>query len=129
MTAQKSRKPAGLGPEGARLWREIVAEMAEDGLVPDARERRWLLDACREADMLAALTEAWVDDGSPMTTKGSMGQLVIHPAIAELRLHRVVLGGLLARVSTADPRDSAGSGSRTTSTSARAAALARHRGA
>lgn len=127
MTARKSRKPAGLGPEGARLWGEMVAEMAEDGLVPDARERRWLLDACREADMVADLMAAL--EGESRVVRGSQGQPVAHPLIGELRLHRQVLGGLLARVSTADPRDAAGSGSRTTSTSARAAALARHRGA
>ena len=38
--------------------------------------------------MLTALTVAWVEDGSPMTTKGSMGQLVIHPLIAEIDKHR-----------------------------------------
>ena len=127
MTTRKGRKPAGLGTEGARLWAEVTREMAEDGLVPSAQERRWLLDACREADVIADLMGAL--DGQPRVVQGSQGQPVAHPLIGELRLHRQVLGALLARVSTDDPRDAAGSGSRTTSTSARTAALARHRGA
>ncbi len=70
-------------------------------------------------------------EGAPRVVRGSQGQDVAHPLVSEIRQHRVVLGGLLARVSTIDPRDAAGtgSGSRTTSTSARAAALTRHHGA
>ena len=126
MGVRKPPKPAGLGPEGARLWREVTSEMAEDGLVPSAQERRWLTDACREADLCADLMAALVDQ--PRTVRGSQGQPVVHPLISELRQHRTVLGALLARVSTADPQAVTGSGSRTTSSQARAAALTRHHG-
>ena len=94
-------------------------------MVPDARERRWLLDACREADLVADLMAHL--EGAPRVVKGSQGQDVAHPLISEIRQHRVVLGGLLGRVSVVDPRDaSSGTGSRTTTAMARAAAYARH---
>jgi len=125
MTPRKPRKPAGLGPEGAQLWREVTSEMAQDGLVADSRERRWLLDACREADLIADLMTHL--EGAPRVVRGSQGQDVAHPLISEIRQHRVVLGGLLARVSVFDPRDaSSGTGTRTTTAMARAAAYARH---
>jgi hypothetical protein len=128
MTARKPRKPAGLGPEGAALWGGVVQEMADDGLVLDARERRWLLDAAREADMIKELMAAMV--GAPFMVRGSQGQDVAHPLIGELRQHRQTLAALLARVKLDDPREAAGTGtgSRTTSTQARTAALTRHHG-
>jgi hypothetical protein len=128
MTTSKSRPPAGLGPEGRTLWREIVQETADDGLILDARERRWLLDAAREADLCTAMMTQL--DGADFMVKGSQGQPVAHPILGELRMHRAVIGGLLARIKLTDPSDSTGTGtgSRTTSTQARAAALARHRG-
>ena len=107
------------------MWREVTSELAQDGLVPDARERRWLLDACREADLVADLMTHM--EGAARVVKGSQGQPVVHPLVSEIRQHRVVLGGLLARVSVVDPRDaSSGTGSRTTTQMARAAAYARH---
>lgn len=124
MSVKRPPRPAGLGVEGARLWREIVAEMAEDGLVPSAQERRWLADACREADIVARFDAALA--GAPLVTKGSMGQEVESPLSVACRQHRTVLASLLARVSVAETQTANGSGSRTTSTQARAAAMARH---
>jgi len=66
-------------------------------------------------------------EGAPRVVKGSQGQDVAHPLISEIRLHRAALGALLGRVSVVDPRDaSSGTGSRTTTAMARAAAFARH---
>ena len=81
MTAPKA--PAGLGKAGKAQWSAIAGSYE---LRPD--DVTVLEDACRTSDMLEALTTAWVEDGSPMTTKGSMGQLVIHPLIAEMDKHR-----------------------------------------
>jgi len=81
MTPRKPRKPAGLGPEGAQLWREVTSEMAQDGLVPDSRERRWLLDADREADLIADLMTHL--KGAPRVVKGSQRQDVAHPLLSE----------------------------------------------
>jgi len=66
-------------------------------------------------------------EGAPRVVRGSQGQDVAHPLISEIRQHRVVMGGLLARVSVVDPREkSSGTGSRTTTQMAGAAAYARH---
>lgn len=128
MAAKKPRAPANLSESGANLWRAIVAQVSEDGLVLDARELRWLHDACREADQLALLEAAL--EVAPLMVLGSQRQPVANPMIGEARRCRVTIAGLLARVGLDDPEVAAGTGrgSRTTSTSARRAALARYGG-
>lgn len=119
--------PAGLGTEGRGLWRDVARQVADDGLAMDARERRWLRDACAEADVVAVLDAGLVD--APLMVRGSQGQDVINPVFSEIRQHREALGRLLARVRLDDPADAAEArGSRTTSTTARAASFARHYG-
>ena len=128
MGMRKPRKPAGLGVEGARLWAEITSEMADDGVIPTSQERRYLEDACRTADSITDMERAL--EGQPRIVKGSQNQPVAHPLIAEIRQHRVTLSALLARVKlfAEDDQQGVGSGSRTTSTMARSAALTRHYG-
>lgn len=126
MTVRKQRRPAGLGAEGGALWDEVTDQLAGDGMVLDAREKRWLLDACREADVCADLEDNL--KGQPRTVAGSQGQLVAHPLLAELRMHRSTLSQLLARVNTDEPGVASGRGSKTTSASARAAVMVRHHG-
>ncbi len=92
-----STAPAGLGKSGKALWSSIAGSYA---LRPD--EAMVLEDACHTADLLSALTGAWVEDGSPMTTKGSMGQLVIHPFIAEMDRHRKSRASLLRQLALPD---------------------------
>lgn len=118
--------PTGLGAEGRALWRDVAGQVAQDGLELDARERRWLRDACAEADLIATLSNGL--DGAPLLVRGSQGQDVAHPLIAEVRQHREALGRLLARLRLDEPDDAAqvGRGSRTTSWAARSAALTRH---
>ena len=91
------RPPAGLGKAGASIWRSVTAryELREDELLT-------LEDACRTSDMLSALESAWADDGSPMTTKGSMGQLVIHPLIGEIRAQRAARNALWRQLKLPD---------------------------
>jgi len=98
MTALKA--PAGLGKAGRAQWSAIAGSYE---LRPD--EVTVLEDACRTSDMLEALTEAWVGDGSPMTTKGSMGQLVIHPLIAEMDKHRKSRASFLKQLELAKAGD------------------------
>lgn len=76
--------PEGLADGGERLWSEITGVYE---LRPD--ELSTLEDVCRLTDMTDALEQAWADDGRPLTTKGSMGQLVTHPLISEIRTHRM----------------------------------------
>ena len=61
-----------------------------------------LEDVCRTTDMISMLTKAWGEDGSPMTTKGSMGQLVIHPLIAEMDKHRKSRAAFLKQLALPD---------------------------
>lgn len=111
------RKPNGLGKRGLQLWKSIASDF-------DLRadEARVLEDACREADIIEKLEDAMVD--APLTVTGSMGQLVAHPLIQELRQHRGVLQRLL--VSLKLPDDGAKAGD--TTSSARKAAEARWSG-
>jgi hypothetical protein len=128
MAAKKPHTPSNLRESGASLWRSIVTQVSADGLVLDARELRWLHDACDEADQLAALMTALVD--AQLTVLGSQRQPVANPLIGEARRCRVTIAGLLARVGLEDPAADSGTGrgSRTTSTSARGAAFSRHYG-
>lgn len=119
--------PRALGPAGRALWRDIAKQMASDGLVPDAREQRFLLLACAEQDQLAKLEAELAD--LPLTVKGAAGQPVAQPLLAEARRSRVFIAAQLARLDFFDSTAGKGSGrgSRTTSTQARDAAMTRHR--
>lgn len=90
--------PMRLGKSGKAQW----AAIAGGAYVLRPDELTVLEDVCRTADMIAALTAAWVDDGSPMTAKGSMGQLVTHPLISELRQHRSARAALLRQLKLPD---------------------------
>ena len=98
MAAPKA--PAGLGKAGRAQWSSIAGSYS---LRPD--EVTVLEDVCRTADMLSALTAAWVDRGSPMTTSGSMGQLVIHPLISEMDKHRKSRAQFLKQLALPDADD------------------------
>lgn len=108
------KAPAGIGSAGKSLWTAI-----EDNYELRADELRVLEDACREADLIDALsTEA---DGADMVVRGSQGQPVINPLISELRQHRSTLAGLLRQLKLPDE----GASAEDRSTAARAAANSR----
>lgn len=130
MSVRRLPPPRGLGRAGAGLWRQIAAQWAADGFLPDARERRLLQDAGHEADVLALMAaelRAVARSGS-LTVAGSAGQAATHPLIDQCRKSRALIASLLSRLGFDDPAVQArpGRGSRTTRTSARAAAMARH---
>lgn len=125
MPIRPVRPPAELADAGRKLWRSIAKQVAEDGLILDARELALLAEACREADMLASITAAL--DGEPRTVRGAQGQLVAHPLIGEARRSRQAMHSLLKDIGLTDPAEQGkGSGSRTTSWQARAAAQVRN---
>ena len=101
---------------GRRLWKQIVTSKRYE-LRPD--ELLVLEHACREADLIDEL--ALAQRGAPMTVRGSQGQQVIHPLIAELRQHRATLNTLLKTLNLPDE----GAGAETRSTAARSAAQSR----
>jgi hypothetical protein len=99
------KSPVDLGPAGKKLWREIVAKMADLGWQPDARERKVLHSAAALADVEAALRE--VVRTEPLMTTGSRGQVVMHPAVAELRAVAHEIAALLLKIDM-EPNEGAG---------------------
>lgn len=87
------RVPVGLQKPGKGLWRKITAEFE---LENDPDKAELLFQACKTADQIAELDEAAAE--APLTVKGSMGQPVISPFIAEARVQRALLAQLLARL-------------------------------
>ncbi|MEQ6901821.1 hypothetical protein [Nocardioides sp. YIM 152588] len=127
MTTRQVPVPRTLGDEGKRLWRAIARQWASDGLEPDARELRLLEDACHEADVLqhvsAALAEA-LDEGR-MIVKGSTGQPVTNPLIAEARRSRAQIAALLLKLGLDAPDEPAIGPGLTTAEAGRLGGLAR----
>ncbi|MCG7606413.1 MULTISPECIES: hypothetical protein [Mycobacterium] len=85
---------------GKALWRKITAEFYLEN-EPDRLEL--LFQACKVADQIAELDEAAAE--APLTVRGSMGQPVISPFIAEARVQRGLLAQLLARMNFAEAED------------------------
>jgi hypothetical protein len=111
----KPKPPASLKTAGQLLWSAVVAKY-------DLRadELAVLEGACRAKDMVAGLESAWVEAGSPLYTKGSMGQLVEHPAPKSIRSWQSALDAALARLKLPDEVSGA-----VTTNPARAAAASR----
>lgn len=101
--------PSGLGKGGRKLWNSVKSKSYV--LRPD--EVRVLEDACREADLIDQLESAWrvYAEAGEFMVKGSMGQQVINPMVAELRQHRATLAGLLAKLKLPDTGDNPSAGS------------------
>lgn len=80
--------PKELGAVGKKLWRDTLKDY-------DLRtdEREILKAACAEADLVGKLEAAL--EGEALTTEGSMGQMVAHPLLSELRMHRTTMASLL----------------------------------
>ena len=91
MSTPEQSPPLDLGRHGRELWERVT-----EGLTFRPDELEVLAQAARTADQLAAL-DALVA-ASPTVVKGSKGQSVLHPAIAEARLQRHLLATLLARL-------------------------------
>jgi P27 family predicted phage terminase small subunit len=102
------RTPSDLGVAGRKLWREIVAKMADNDTMPDARERKILHSASALADLEAELRDVLKTE--PMMTTGSRGQTVMHPAVAEQRAVAHEIAALLMRIDLQSPDDDASSG-------------------
>ena len=100
MAARRPKTPTGLGTEGTKLWREVVGTFDVN---EEPHKRRILFDACKTADLIDKLDAAMV--GEPLTAKGSMGQLVIHPLIAQSQSARTQLAQLLTRLNFAETED------------------------
>jgi len=91
--------PHRLGARGRAFWRQAVA-----GYELSDTERELLAECCRLLDECEALRAAVDADGA--TVPGSSGQPRVHPALGELRQHRLALGKLLAQLALPDVDES-----------------------
>lgn len=115
--ASKPAPPKGLKPSARALWNSVVGKW---DLRPD--ELRVLREACREVDLIDVLEAELAKDA--IMIPGSMGQMVVHPIITELRQHRATLAALLRQLKLPDA-DGGEAEKENRSTAARAAANAR----
>lgn len=92
------KTPHGLRSRGRKLWRELHAcyDFSE------APERLFLLeDACRVADLVDRLQDV-VTAAEDLRVRGSQGQPVSIPELAELRHYRTLLAQLLKALALPD---------------------------
>jgi len=84
-----------LGSAGTKLWRSIASayELRAD-------EVRVLEDACRIADAITRLEHGM--EGQPLVAKGSRGQPVLNPLLAEQLSHPVALAAALRQLKLPD---------------------------
>jgi phage terminase small subunit len=83
------------------LWRSVLAAV-HDGWELDERDLAVLERACRLADRAAELEAAITEHGT--MTKGSTGQLVVNPAVAEARQTHAAVARLLGQIEIAPPK-------------------------
>lgn len=111
----KPKPPTSLDVAGKSLWSKVVEKY-------DLRsdELAILQAACKTADRIAMLEKEHVNLGQPFLTRGSMGQDVIHPLIAEMRAQESHQAAMLGKLKL--PDEVAGA---TNTNPARAAAASR----
>ena len=80
----------------------VFGELAA-GFRFDSREVALLARACSTADAIDALEQVVTADGP--TARGSRGQVVVHPALAELRQQKLVLLRLLSAIDFGNDQD------------------------
>lgn len=107
--------PEGLGESGSVLWERVAAKYE---FRPD--EVRVLEDAARTADRISAME---AELGSAVTSVGSLGQVVVHPLIPEIRQQRAALASFMRQLNLPDEDSAAGESPR--SVQARKAAQSR----
>ncbi|WP_426979236.1 hypothetical protein ACQCSU_08135 [Pseudarthrobacter sp. O4] len=86
--ASKAVVPGELGKRGKAYYSQILADYELE-----ESEKQILLEAARTLDEVDLLKAAVSEMG--VTTKGSMGQTVVNPALAELRQARALFGRLV----------------------------------
>lgn len=90
-------EPLPDGVASSVIWTGVVNKY---DLRPD--ELVTLEDICRFSDMIAELEAEWRGEGSPLVTRGSMGQEVTHPLISEIRTHRMARNALWRQLKLPD---------------------------
>jgi hypothetical protein len=93
-----TKAPAGLGKKAQKFWSDTTSIYDLS-----AHEALILEGACRELDLIDRLEDGL--DGADLVTKGSMGQDVAHPLLAEVRQHRAAFGSLVKSLRLPDVGD------------------------
>ena len=88
-------EPKDLGPAGTALWNAILGDVPV-GHELDAKERDALAHAAHMADAIEAL-EAVVKEQGYLST-GVAKQIVVHPAVTEIRQQRTSLHRILTSI-------------------------------
>ena len=96
------KPPKSLKAAGSALWESVASKY-----VLRSDEVTRLEQACKTADVLMMLEDAWDALGYPMVSVGSMKQEVIHPLIGEIRTQRTSLAALLAGLKLPDDESGA----------------------
>lgn len=91
MSEEVVEPPVGLGLRGSAFWREL-----HEALEFEPKESALVLEACRVLDVIDELVGVLERDGS--MTKGSAGQPVVHPVVAEIRQQQQTFGRLMGLV-------------------------------
>lgn len=94
------KAPTGLKPRSRKLWKTVTADYQLR-----ADELDVLEDICREMDLIDALEIAMKN--APYTVRGSQGQEVINPLVAELRQHRATKKSLWSLLKLPDDEQAA----------------------
>src|SRR3546814_6299431 len=83
--------PYGLKRRGKRLWTAIMAD-----LEGDQHDTDLVFEACRILDVIDDLAAAVARDGS--TTAGSRDQIIVHPAVPEIRQQQIAFARILGQL-------------------------------
>ena len=95
------KAPRGLKTRGKHVWRELHAEYSFD----EAPEKRLIAEeASRTADVVDRL-QGVVDDVEDLRVRGSQGQPVAMPEVAELRQYRALFVSLLKSLTLPDDEE------------------------
>lgn len=86
--------PDGLADSGLKLWSDVAGKY-----VLRADELSTLEAACRAADRVRQME---LERNGAVTATGSMGQLIVHPLIPEIRAHEAQVSSLLAKLKLPD---------------------------
>jgi Phage terminase, small subunit len=88
-------QPPGLRARGARFWQGTLT-----AFTLEAGEAELLAETCRALDLLDDLRAVIERDGLTITTAADQPRM--HPAVAELRSTRLLVGRLLAQLKLPD---------------------------